>query len=136
MQFKAEGQCPKCHTKGKVIALKKMINHVDDLSFIKDRFDYFVCKKSSCENVYFNISNEFTVDQLNKEVGYKQSSSEDANICYCYNIKKSELNEFIFELIEEKMEFFPSSCGIRNPYGKCCLVEIKKVLKENLKNKI
>lgn len=133
MNFRVEGQCPKCHQKGKMIALNKMLNHVDDISYIKDRFDYFICKNSSCENVYFNISNEYTLKQLNKEVGYKKDSSIDAVICYCYNIKKSSLNEHIFDLIEEKMEFYPSSCGIRNPYGKCCLVEIKKTLKENIK---
>ena len=130
MIFKQEGFCPKCATKGKHIALEKMLLHVDDISYLHEEFDYFVCKNNSCEVVYFNIINEFLTTQLNKSVGYKQSSSEDALICYCYNIKKAQLNEHTIDFIESKMEEYPCACEQRNPYGGCCLKEIKK-LQEN-----
>lgn len=130
MIFKVEGQCPKCAQKGKSISIKKMRHHVDDISFLHDEFEYYVCQNSACEIVYFNIINEFYTYQLNKEVGYKQSSSQEANICYCYNIKKSDLNEYTIGYIETKMEEYPCECKTRNPYGNCCKKHIKKLMKE------
>lgn len=129
MIFKAQGQCPRCAQKGKNVALKKMKHHVDDISFLRDEFDYYICKNESCDIVYFSIVSEFSTQQLNKEVGYKKSASDSANICYCYNIKKSDLNEHTLGFIETKMEEYPSSCGIRNPYGVCCTGAIKKMQK-------
>ncbi len=129
MIFKVDGQCPKCAKRGKKISLKKMKSHVDDISYIKEHFNYYVCKNSHCEVVYFNIMNEFLTHQLNKEVGYKKSSSSDATICYCYNIKKSQLNSNTIGYIKTKMEEYPCDCEKRNPYNSCCLNEIKKLLK-------
>ncbi len=130
MIFKVEGQCPNCAQKGKKIARDAMIHHVDDIAFLRDEFDYFVCKNSHCDTVYFSIVSEFDVHQLNKEVGYKNSSTQKANICYCYNINKEELHTNTAGIIETKMEEYPCACEQRNPYGTCCLGEIKKLLKE------
>lgn len=132
MIFKVEGQCPQCAQKGKKISLKKMKLHVDDLSYITDAFDYYICKNGSCEVVYFNIANQFLTSQLNKEVGYKHNSSDNALICYCYNITKSQLNEHTIGYIETKMEEYPCECAKRNPYGSCCMKEIKKLQKHSL----
>lgn len=130
MIFKVEGLCPNCKKKGKKISLLKMKNHVDDISFLRDEFTYYICKNSACETVYFSIVSQFTTAQLNKEVGYKNSSSANANICYCYNIKKSQLNEHIIGFIESKMEEYPCDCATRNPYATCCRSEVKKLLKK------
>ena len=129
MIFKAQGQCPRCAQKGKKIALKKMRNHVDDISFLRDEFDYYICKNESCDMVYFSIVSEFTTFELNKEVGYKNSASNNANICYCYNLKKQDLNEYTIGFIETKIEEYPSACEERNPYASCCLGAIKKMQK-------
>lgn len=131
MIFKVEGQCSQCQTKGKKISLESMNNHVDDISFLRDEFDYHICKNSDCEVVYFNIVSQFTLTQLNKEIGYKRASSENANICYCYNIKKSQLNVHTIDFIKSKMEEYPCACDIRNPYGSCCQSDIKKLLKKH-----
>lgn len=131
MIFKQEGHCPKCASKGAKIAHKTLLLHVDDISYIHEEFDYFICKNSACDVVYFNIINEFLTSQLNKSVGYKQSSSKDALICYCYNIKKEQLNEHTLAYIETKMEECPCACEQRNPYGSCCLKEIKKLQKNS-----
>lgn len=129
MIFKVEGLCPKCKSKGKSIKKQAMMNHVDDISFVKD-FDYYVCMESSCEVVYFNIQNEFLHTQMNKELGYKNYSSEDATVCYCYGLKKNELNEHSVGYLETKMEEYPRACGTRNPTGKCCKGYIKKMINE------
>lgn len=127
MIFKAEDQCPKCKIKGKKISIEYMINHINDISTLRNDFEYHICKNPKCEVVYFNIKNEYTTKELNKEVGYKNSSSSNANICYCYNIKKSELNEDVINTIKVKMKKSPCICEIRNPYSSCCMIEIKKL---------
>jgi excinuclease UvrABC ATPase subunit len=127
MIFKVQGVCPKCKGKGTKINLKSMQNHVDDISYIKD-FQYHVCMNKSCEVAYFNVQNEFLYTQLNKELGFKEYSSNNAHICYCYGIQKAQLNEHTLGYIDTKMEEYPSACSIRNPSGKCCKKYIKKML--------
>lgn len=132
MIFKKEANCPDCQTKGKKISSKKILNHVKDISAIDIIFQYYLCKNPDCNIVYFNINNKFLTTQLNKEVGYKNSSSTKANICYCYDIKKDELDENTLNKIETKMQKFSCYCQIRNPYAKCCMSEIKKLMGESL----
>jgi len=132
MVFKAEGICPKCKSKGKQVSKDSMLHHVDDISYIKEQFDYYICKNALCEVVYFNILNEYLYTHLNKEVGYKSFSTSNANICYCYNIKKQDLNEHTIGIIETKMDEYPCACEVRNPYGSCCRKEIKKLMKEKI----
>lgn len=129
MIFKAEGICPNCHKKGKTTSLKKVRHHVDDISFLRDDFDYHICKNSDCNTVYFSINSQFNMKQLNKEVGYKNSSSEDALICYCYNIKKSDLDKNTLGFVQTKMDEYPCECEIRSPYHDCCQKEIRKLSK-------
>lgn len=129
MFFKVEGICPKCSTKGKSVALNKMIIHVNDISKVDGNIEHYVCKNSSCDVVYFNIKSNFLVNDINKEIGYKDSASTNGAVCYCYGVKKSELNDSTIEMIESKMELVPRSCGTRNPYTVCCVGEIKKMLK-------
>lgn len=128
MYFKVLGQCSKCQSKGKKIALKRIFNHVNDISSLKNGVEYFICKTPACEVVYFSIKNEFLTTQLNKEVGYKNSSSKEASVCYCYNIKKYEINANTIEQIQTKMSETPCACESRNVYASCCQKEIKKLL--------
>jgi hypothetical protein len=134
MIFKKEANCPNCQSKGKKISSKKMLNHIKDISAIDIIFQYYICKNEDCDIVYFNINNKFLTTQLNKEVGYKNSSSKKADICYCYDIKKDELNKNTLNKIEAKMQKFSCYCQIRNPYGKCCMSEIKKLMNKTFDN--
>ena len=128
MQFLPIGVCPTCKEKGKKVDRSVLLYHIDDISKIKDK-EYFVCKNSKCETVYFNLSSLFTCKELNKEIGVKEFSSSEALVCYCFNHKKGDVDKFTLDEIETKMKEVGCKCEVRNPYAGCCMSGIKKFLK-------
>lgn len=129
MQFNALGICSTCKKKGKRLDSSVLGYHVSDISKIQN-LDYFLCKDPECEVVYFSLQNFFTCRDLNKEVGFKNYSSPEANLCYCFNHKKKDINEHTLSSIEKKMKNIDCKCEIRNPQGSCCMASIKKFIRK------
>ncbi len=129
MQFLAKGICPICKQKGNTVDKNVLLHHINDISKIKNDA-YFTCKSSKCEIIYFSLSHSFTCKELNKEVGIKKFSSPEANMCYCFNIKKKDIDENSISKIKQKMKDITCQCEIRNPFGSCCMSGIKIYLKE------
>jgi hypothetical protein len=128
MQFNALGICSHCKKKGKRLDRSVLNYHVSDISKIQNA-DYFLCKSPDCEVVYFSLKNIFTCKELNKEVRFKNYSSPEENLCYCFNHKKKDIDEHTLGDIEEKMKSVGCKCEIRNPQGFCCMSGIKKYFK-------
>lgn len=131
MLFSALGICSTCKEKGKRLDSSVLLYHVNDISKIQNT-EYFLCKNPECEVVYFSLENIFTCKELNKEVGFKNYSSAEANLCYCFNHKKKDIDEHTLGDIEEKMKTAGCKCEIRNPQGSCCLSGIKKFIKDSV----
>lgn len=129
MKFFTEENCPKCREKGTKIDKKVLTYHLDDISKIRDD-EYLICKNPECKIIYFALTHSFTCRELNKEVGFKNYSSQQANLCYCYNHKKSDIDENSIKKIQEKMKTIGCKCETRNPIGGCCMASIKKYLKQ------
>jgi len=110
-----------------------MLHHVKDISKISDA-TYYYCNSPSCDIVYFNNSEVFNTSMLNKEVGLKDSSSQQALVCYCYNYAKSSLDSVgLAQKIEIRMNNYGSRCDTRHPAGECCLPAIKEIIhKKNI----
>jgi len=109
-----------------------MLHHVKDISKISDA-TYYYCNSPSCDIVYFNNNEVFNTSMLNKEVGLKDSSSQQALVCYCYNYTKSSLDSVgLAQKIEIRMNNYGSRCDTRHPAGECCLPEIKQIINKKL----
>lgn len=87
---------------------------------------YYFCDDPNCDVVYFG-ENQLTLvrDDLRYTVGQK-TSSDDRTICYCFDVKSSDLDsESVREksraFVVEKTKSGACSCEYRNPSGKCCL---------------
>ncbi len=125
-------KCPHCKKSGKRVEHDTMLHHIKDISTLsKNR--YYYCASFECDIVYFNKHDApYTTAMLNKEIGFKEGSSDQAAVCFCYHYMKSELyNPSIIEKINIRINNYGSRCDIRNPSGKCCLKDIKKVQKED-----
>ncbi len=123
-------KCPLCGIKGTKIEKDTLLNHVKDISKIGNG-GYSFCNHPSCDAVYFSGSDVFTTSMINKELGCKENSSEQATLCYCYNYLKGELiDEALIEKINIRINHYGSRCDLRNPSGKCCLSEIKQLQKK------
>ena len=123
-------KCPECGKKGHSVKNETMIHHVKDISKISDG-KYSFCNNPECDVVYFKGDNTFTVDMVNKEIGLKDSSSDQGTICYCYGYPKSELFEKnLTDKINIRIDNYGSRCDLRNPNGKCCIDDIKRAQKE------
>ncbi len=128
-------KCPLCKQKGQKVNSETMLHHVKDISKISDA-TYFYCSTPSCDIVYFNNTEIFNTSMINKEVGLKDSSSQQALVCYCYNYAKSSLDTIgLSEKIEIRMNNYGSRCDTRHPAGECCLPQIKQIVQEKLISK-
>jgi hypothetical protein len=107
-----------------------MIHHVKDISQMGD-VSYSYCPNPKCNVVYFHNKEVLTTNMINKEIGIKDQSSDRGIICYCYNYLKSELYEkSLIDKINIRIGYYGNRCDLRNPSGRCCLVDIKKVQDE------
>ena len=123
-------KCPNCGHKGTKVENDTMIHHVKDISKIVDG-TYSFCHTPQCDIVYFCNKDTFTTSMVNKEIGFKDAASEQGAVCFCYNYLKSELyDESLIDKINIRIDNYGSRCDLRNPTGKCCLKDIKRLQKE------
>ena len=123
-------KCPNCNQRGHKVENDTMIHHVKDISKMGDG-GYSYCSNPQCNVVYFRDKETFTTDMINKEIGFKQSSSDHGAVCFCYNYTKSVLyDDSLIDKINIRIDNYGSRCDLRNPSGKCCTKEIKKMQKE------
>jgi len=103
---------------------------VKDISKIGDS-KYYYCFNPECKIVYYNANKEqFDVNKVNKEIGFKDYSSYEGAICYCFNIPKARLLERnLLNLIKTRIDYYGDRCDLRHPAGICCMDEIKRTLK-------
>ncbi|MEA3490878.1 MAG: hypothetical protein U9R27_03170 [Campylobacterota bacterium] len=133
--FFNQDNCPGCMQKGSKIQSDTMIHHVKDISKMGNN-GYSFCHSPECNVVYFKDEEVFTTDMINKEIGLKDSASERGVICFCYNYFKSELYEpSLIDKINIRIDNYGSRCDLRNPAGRCCLKDIKRVQTENRGNR-
>lgn len=123
-------KCPSCGHKGTKVENDTLIHHVKDISKIMDG-SYSFCRTPQCNVVYFCDKETFTTSMVNKEIGIKDDASDQGTVCFCYNYLKSELyNESLVDKINIRIDNYGSRCDLRNPTGKCCLKDIKRMQKE------
>ena len=139
LSFHTKDICPVCKNKAKevsAITVKSLVKseYLKELSSVKD---FFYCQTPNCEVIYFKPNEIIIQEHLIKEVGIKEWSSPKT-VCYCFNWTKEKISDEVNKLgktnaigdISEKMNSIGCDCEHKNPSGKCCLKDVKKIIKE------
>ena len=134
-QPKSKAKCPLCEAESKGI-LSKTLNA---LLKSKEKFDslegFYLCKTSTCKAVYFKENKVLTQEDVSVSVGFK-ADAKVKNYCYCFGWTQERILEDIKEHgksraiddIKDKMDSIGCSCEVKNPSGKCCMSDVKKVV--------
>ena len=128
--------CPECNGKQNLTPYQTLLHQLRQ-PFTKElNADgaYYFCRSQTCNIVYFDTEGHiFTQGDVRWKVGQKMSSSS-RQICYCFDVTYDEVStEFARYRSSKTKEFVMSqtkakncACEIRNPSGKCCLVDFPK----------
>lgn len=139
LSFHTKDICPVCKNNAKevsAITVKFLVKdeYLKELSSVKD---FFYCQTSDCEVIYFKLNEIIKQEHLIKEVGLKEWANPKT-VCYCFNWTKEKISDEVNKLgktnaigdISEKMNSIGCDCEHKNPSGKCCLKDVKKIIKE------
>lgn len=135
--------CPLCKQKAHAVSditIKTMIKK-DKLKEFSNYDGFNFCKTPDCTTVYFKKEIIINQRHLIKDIGQKVWSKEH-KICYCFNWTKTNIigklllnkNTNILNQLKEKKKKSKCNCTEKNPSGKCCSNDIKKIIDE-LKSK-
>lgn len=97
-------------------------------SWVEKDQGYYFCSDPDCSVVYFGQDNSVIEKaQVRTEVGVKEKS-ENALVCYCYGVAKSEAqnNPLTRQFVIEETKQQRCACETKNPSGKCCLPDFPK----------
>ena len=142
LSFHTKDTCSLCKNKAKEVSpvtIRSLVKkeYQKELSSIEE---FYYCKTPDCEVVYFKANEIIRQNKLIKKIGLKDWANP-STICYCFDWTKERINKEILdsgrtnviEDISSKMNTIKCNCEVNNPSGKCCLKDVKQVLKA-LKN--
>ncbi|VAX00874.1 hypothetical protein MNBD_GAMMA22-939 [hydrothermal vent metagenome] len=124
--------CPLCHVKCKLVTKKTVLLHlVFPLNLDTPSENFYHCSNSECDTIYFlENGTSYNISQVRDKLEIQQGW-----LCYCFDISKqqyqhaldtgtaSEIKDFVIKQTQSHL----CACDIRNPSGKCCLAEFKKM---------
>ncbi len=92
--------------------------------------DYAFCANMDCHLGYFSASHVFPKDKLRAF-----QPNQTAMLCYCFDISQSDYSKALQSNESEAMKAFVvqqtkdqlCACESRNPSGRCCLVDFKRM---------
>ena len=105
---------------------------------VPPRQTFWLCRDPECEVVYFGDQGAtLRVKDLRVEPGFK-TKGNDALLCYCFHVRRkyveAELQQSgessAVERITDEVKADNCACEVRNPTGKCCLGDVRAVVKE------
>jgi len=136
-------QCPECRELGKAvqkITLEALVKP-DTRARIPHQKEFCFCKTPTCDVVYFLPGRVlFRKDDLSVRVGIKENE-DPIPLCYCFGWDRRKIwNEIrqtgratAIESITKEVKAGNCFCERSNPQGSCCLGNISKVVKEEIK---
>jgi hypothetical protein len=105
---------------------------------VPSRQNFWLCRDEECEVVYFGKDGiELRVKDLRVQPGFKSPDNEGL-LCYCFLYCRRDIKKDLLKSnesptvahIEAEIRAGNCACEVRNPTGKCCLGEVKKVVRE------
>ena len=131
--------CPKCGEKGRLVdcLTVKALLRCEALARHASS-EYRFCETGGCTIVYYGESDSFERKDVSVPVFQKESPGQ-RTVCYCFDIKESDIRGEIEETGESTadrriislVQAKRCACEIRNPQGSCCLGNLARV-KKNL----
>jgi hypothetical protein len=103
---------------------------------------YYFCEVRDCEVVYFASNPRapvFRRSDLLVRVGAKEES-DPIPLCYCFGFTRKDIENEIAETgrstvtdrITAEVKATNCACEVRNPSGKCCLGDVRRVVRDCL----
>ncbi len=138
-QLGTAGVCPVCGQKGKPVDLNT-VRALTRRNFPNygELTQGFICLNPEDKTVYYFNDLKITVNQKDvvTNVGFK-SQSYIKTVCYCFqhtadNIIDDYIKNNISNIendVRQKVKEKRCSCEVSNPKGKCCLGDIRNVIK-------
>ncbi len=135
-KVKKKEVCPQCNAEQNITSYQTVLHHLKTpyVQQLDEQRGYYFCRNTNCDTVYFDTENKvFGKEDVRMEIGQK-SNLDTRQICYCFDVT---FDKVVLE-IEEKgfseiKEFVKSqtkakncACEIRNPAGRCCLIDFPK----------
>lgn len=128
---KCNNGCPICNVIGKNVPLITVKSLLKDKNQYLNDNNIYICINRKCPVIYYQEENPkyFTKDDIKTQIWFKSSLNEQI-ICYCHNIKLTDIIEIvknsdqedltkekIFEQLNIKEE---NNCLYNNPLGESC----------------
>ena len=133
----AKNRCPICGEKGKkvdTITVKAMLD--GSLRQINPTEQYFFCKTSDCDTVYFCGEQTFSKNQLRERVHQKEPADATVPVCYCFGHTPASIqleieatgSTTVVDDVNAGIKAGQCACEVRNPQGSCCLGNVRAVV--------
>ena len=131
------GECPGCGAPGKTVKIRTLKQWLlTSLVFHVPEVPFYFCRTKECPTVYFSEDGlvRYTKAQLRYRVGLKETVSP-VPLCYCFGVTDEMISKEIEETgkssfstwIAEEIKKGNCACDVRNPTGRCCLADVKRV---------
>jgi len=129
--------CPDCGAFGKDVKVRTL-KHWLKAPFVAavPETSFYFCGTKACPVVYFagDQSERYGKEQLRFRVGIKETSGS-IPACYCFGVTREMIAGNIRETgksdfsnwIAGEVKAGNCACDIRNPSGRCCLGEVKRM---------
>lgn len=122
--------CPISGLVGTEVSAKTISHHLTQAWKWKDNGTrFFFCADPDCDVVYFGDDDSIIAKgQLLTKVGIKETS-EDTPACYCFGISKADAikDPSIRDYVKAQTKNAQCACDIKNPSGRCCLIDFPRV---------
>ncbi len=140
LEVRERESCQFCGQRGIPVGertLKSLLRD-DILSEIKGGLNgFFFCRTSDCDVVYFRGRETFGKDALRVRVGIKEKFPPRP-LCYCFGWTRERIERDFEEkgysdVIREVSQLVKEGkceCEVKNPSGRCCLGDLKRVVRE------
>lgn len=107
---------------------------------IPSKQEFWLCPDPSCRVVYFGAAGRLvSIAELRVHPGSKDGGEL---LCYCLQLRKQDLRlevtapTRIIEQITDLVRAGGCACEVRNPSGKCCLGEVRKLSRRILETSV
>ena len=92
---------------------------------------FWLCRDPTCEVVYFGSSEALiSRRELRTEPDFKAGA--EGFVCYCFLHRRKALagrgGATVFEEVQRKVKAGDCACEVRNPSGKCCLKDLRRLV--------
>ncbi len=127
-------KCPECREPCINVSIKTLLHQLqfpENLS-LDPKQQYAYCPDPLCHAGYFSNTSVFTKKQLR---AFKPETTP--MLCYCFDITQprylkalsDDTHQPIKEFVTQQTKASLCACEIRNPSGRCCLIDFKRMEK-------